>query len=162
MHRELEFGESCARQEQGTLRPERAQERTELVEPPADDHAASRVRANATNASATRVRARPAAVASEISRVASRPCDPSLGESAGREVGLDRRARDERDAIAGFHGPPNRLLQAEVETDAEVAQPDALTAQAVLDDLPDSAPSCMRISVSSRSSSSVTARFAKG
>jgi DNA-binding transcriptional LysR family regulator len=45
----------------------------QIVEAPADDHGARRSRANATNASATLVRARPVADASEISRVASSP-----------------------------------------------------------------------------------------
>ena len=70
---EIHGREAFARDEQWTVDAELAEERAERVEPPADDHEASRSRAKATNASATRVRARPVAEASEISRVASRP-----------------------------------------------------------------------------------------
>ena len=70
---EIHCREALTRDEQWTVDAELAEERAECVEPPADDHEASRPRAKATNASATRVRARPVAEAREISRVASRP-----------------------------------------------------------------------------------------
>ena len=74
----------------------------QLLEPPADDHVRARSRANATNACAARGSARPAARAIQISRVEVEPLDARLGERAGRELGLDRAARDERDAVAGL------------------------------------------------------------
>ncbi len=120
----------------GSLEPELASSGAELVEPPADDHDASRSRANATNASATRVRARPVADASEISRVDVEPVDARLGEPAGGELRLDRGPRDERHAVPGLDRAPHRLLQAELEPHVEIAQPDALSPQRVLDDLP--------------------------
>ena len=65
------------------------------------------------------------------------PFDLRGRERAGRELRLDRRAGDERDAVAGLHGAPHRLLQPELEPDVEVAQPRAEGAQLVLDDLAD-------------------------
>ena len=63
------------------------------------------------------------------------PLDARVGERARGEVRLDRRARDERDAVAGGDGAPHRLLQAELEPHVEVAQPGARAAQLVLDHL---------------------------
>ena len=54
-----------------------------------------------------------------------------------RELRLDRRARDEGDAVAGLDGASHRLLQPELEPDVEVAQARADRAQLVLDDLAD-------------------------
>ena len=72
-YRKVELREPRARHEQRALEAELREQRCELRETPADDHDARRSRANATNASATRVRALPVADASEISRVASSP-----------------------------------------------------------------------------------------
>ena len=72
-HRDVEIREARTRDEERALEPELREQRRELGEPPADDHGASCSRAKATNASATRVRARPVADASEISRVTSSP-----------------------------------------------------------------------------------------
>ena len=71
--RKVELAEACGGDEERTLDAELVEQRRQLVEAPADDHDARRSRANATNASATLVRARPVADASEISRVASSP-----------------------------------------------------------------------------------------
>ena len=114
-----------------------ARERGELLEPPADDHAASWPRANSTNASAARVAVRPEARTSEISRFASSPFHPRRRERARGQLGLDRRAGDERDAVAGLDGAAHRLLQPQLEADVEVAQPRSERAQLVLDDLAD-------------------------
>ncbi len=71
--RQLQGREALARHEQRRTIPKLGEKRAEPVDTPANDHVASRSRAKATNASATRVRARPVAEAREISRVASRP-----------------------------------------------------------------------------------------
>ena len=117
--------------------PSSASSGAELLEPPANDHAASRSRANVDERLGD-ARARPARRRRErdLARRVE-PCDARLGERAGREIGLDRRARDERHAVAGLDGAPHRLLQAELEPHVEVAQPHALPAELVLDDLPD-------------------------
>src|SRR4029453_7393431 len=60
-----------ARDEEGPLATDLVQQLRELCEPPANLH--TRSRANATNASATRVATRPAARTSEISRDGSSP-----------------------------------------------------------------------------------------
>src|SRR4051812_12502084 len=65
------------------------------------------------------------------------PFDSRGGERAGGKIGLDGRAGDERHAVPGFDRGDHGLLQAELETDVEIAQPDADTAQLVLDHLPD-------------------------
>jgi len=70
---ELELGESRRRDEERSGDAELAEKASKLADSPADDHADSRSRANAMNASATRERALPEADASDISRVASRP-----------------------------------------------------------------------------------------
>ena len=72
-NRELEAREPLARDQERPAHRNLREERLERCKTPADDHEASRSRANVTNASATRVRARPDADASEIWRVASRP-----------------------------------------------------------------------------------------
>src|SRR5206468_12019213 len=72
-NRDVEGGQAWTRHEQRLPDAELGEERPERVESPADDHDARRSRANVTNASATRERARPVADASEIARVASRP-----------------------------------------------------------------------------------------
>ena len=97
----------------------------------ADD--ATRSRANSTNASRRASGARGAARERDLARRVD-PLDPRLGERARRELRLDRRARDERDAVAGLHRAAHRLLQPELEPDVEVAQPHAEPAQLVLDD----------------------------
>ena len=81
-----------ARDQQRPVLPTSASTRPELGEPPADDHAGSRSRAKATNASAARVSARPLERTSEISRAGSRPSTRAADDRAGRELGLDRRA----------------------------------------------------------------------
>ena len=50
--------------------------------------------------------------ARKISRTGSRPAHARGREQPGREIGLDREPRDERDAVAGEHGAAHRLLQA--------------------------------------------------
>ena len=55
----------------------------------------------------------------------------------GLELSLDRRSRDERDAVSGLDGTPHGLLQAELEAHVEVAPAHAEGAQLVLDDLAD-------------------------
>ena len=115
----------------------RSRQRRQLLDPPADDHSESFARANSTNASAARVGVRPEARTSEISRLRVEPLDLRRGQRARRELRLDGRARDERDAVAGLHRAPHRLLQPELEPDVEVAQPRPDRAQLVLDDLAD-------------------------
>src|SRR5262249_59384895 len=56
-------------------------------------------------------------------------------ERAGGEVGLDRGARDEGDAVAGRDSRAGRLLQPELEARLEVAEPGARAAGLVLDHL---------------------------
>ena len=69
--------EPAVRRDQvGVVRVELVEHPRKLVEPPAHDHA-SRSAAKATNASAARVEARPAARTSEISRAGSRPSTPA-------------------------------------------------------------------------------------
>ena len=63
------------------------------------------------------------------------PGDARFDERAGGEVVLDRRARDERDAVAATHRARHGLLQAELEPHVEVAQPRPGAAQLVLDHL---------------------------
>ena len=90
---------------------------------------------NATNASATRVGERRAARTSETSRTRLSPRTRASAERPRRELLLDRGARDERDAVAGEHRAPHRLLEAELERNVEVAQPFAALAQLVLEQL---------------------------
>ena len=53
------------------------------------------------------------------------PLDARLDQGARVEVGLDRAPRDEGHAVAGPDRARNRLLESELELDAEVAQPHA-------------------------------------
>ena len=107
-------------------------------EAPADDHDASLGRANSTNASATRDRARPAADGERDLARRLEALDARLAQRPRLELGLDRGARDEGHAVARLHRAPHGLLQPELEPYVEVAQPDAAPPQGVLDDLPDS------------------------
>ena len=115
------------------LDPELGEQRRELVEPPADDH--SRVACELEERFGRTCR-RSAGGANE--RDLPRGVEPlhaSGLEGAGREIGLDRGARDEGDAVAGGDGRLHGLLQAELETGLEVAQPRAGATQLVLDHL---------------------------
>ncbi len=96
--RKVELAEARAGDEERALDAELVEQRRQLVEAPADDHDASRSRANATNASATLVRARPVADASEISRVAS---SPSTRASARRPA-----ARSDSTAVREMNVTP--------------------------------------------------------
>src|SRR5205823_13428149 len=62
--------------------------------------------------------------------------DPREREDARCDVGVDRRAGDERDAVAREHRAARRLLQAELEPYVEVAEAHAALPQLVLDHLP--------------------------
>jgi len=68
------------------------------------------------------------------------PADARSCDAAGVEIGLDREAGDEGDAVSGDDRAPHGFLQTELEVDVEVAQPHAGLAQLVLDDLPDACP----------------------
>ena len=57
----------------------------------------------------------------------------------GRELRLDGRARDERDAEPGEDRAAHRLLEAELQGDVEIAQPLAAPAELVLEQLPNAA-----------------------
>src|SRR5581483_9432747 len=60
-----------------------------------------------------------------------------FGEGARVEVALDRGARDERHAVAGADGRRDRLLQAELDSHAQLAQPHPRATQLVLGELAD-------------------------
>src|SRR5262249_51939273 len=62
--------------------------------------------------------------------------DARLGEGARRELGLDRRPRDERHPVPGGDGAGDGLLEPELEADAEVAQPQPTSLELVLDHQP--------------------------
>src|SRR4029079_6896849 len=65
------------------------------------------------------------------------PVDTRLDERAGGEVCLDRRPRDERDAVARANSVRDGLLQAELDAHVEIAQSRARAAQRLLDHLAD-------------------------
>ena len=105
------------------------------------------------------------------SRATARALDASDGDGPGRDVGLDRRARDERDAVAGDDRAARRLLQPELEAHVEIAQAHPGAAQLVLDHLPHARrppasgraarPSARRASPSGRRSGARAARRAR-
>ena len=97
---------------------------------------ATRSRANWANSCAARVgdARRPAREDDLAGSV--HPLDPGLGEHARGELGLDGPARDERHAEAREHRAPHRLLQAELEAQVEIADPNAEPAKLVVDDPP--------------------------
>src|SRR6185369_13967626 len=64
------------------------------------------------------------------------PFHPGLGERPRLELRLDRGARDERHAVPGADGARHRLLQAQLEPHAEVAQAQAAAMELVLDHEP--------------------------
>ena len=61
--------------------------------------------------------------------------DPGRDERSRCELGLDRRARDERNPETGLHRASNRLLETELEPDVEIAEARPGSPQLVLDDL---------------------------
>ncbi len=66
--------------------------------------------------------------------------DTRRRDPAGSQIGLDRQARDERDAVAGEHGAPHGFLQTELEPHVKLAQARPGLAQLVLDHLSDTGP----------------------
>ncbi len=70
----VQIREPCRRDEHRSRAAELREQRSGLRESPANDHEPTRPLANSTNSWATRDRGRPDDDASEISRVASRPC----------------------------------------------------------------------------------------
>ena len=119
-HGEVELGEALAGDQQRTSDPELGEDTGELRKAPADDHG-NLPRAKSTNASATRVRVRPAPEASEISRLASRPSTrasasvpaASSDSTAVREMNVT--------PYPAATALPDRLLEPELEADVEVA-----------------------------------------
>ena len=116
------------------------------VEPPADDHA-SRSRARSRNACAARVSDRPGARARKMSRAGSSPSTRASASVPAASAGLDRRARDERDAVARLDRacaptPAGRARAARRSRAA--ARPRSRSSSSIASRTP--APSCIRIS----------------
>src|SRR5581483_10744029 len=63
------------------------------------------------------------------------PDEPGFGKRARSEVLLDRRARDEGDAVAAANRAHDRLLQSELEAHVEILEADAERPKLVLDHL---------------------------
>ena len=134
--RHVERAPPLARDHERPCDAELGERRAELADPPADDHG-SVSRANSTNARAARVSVRPRRTDEQDLALEVEPIDARFDERAGGEVRLDRRARDEGDAVPGAHGVRDRLLQAELDAHVEIAQSRARAAQRFLDHLAD-------------------------